>query len=129
MGAADLDDLLRLELDDLGLEGVAEGADSWEELLFDLKDRGDVHHGGEGVVGGRGHVDVVVGVDGLLGAHGAAEDLNGAVRDDFVGVHVRLGAGSGLPHHEGEVVEELEVGHLSSSLLDSFANRRVWMHR
>lgn len=71
---------------------------------------------------------MVVRVDGLLGAHGAAEDLNGAVRDHFVGVHVRLRAGTGLPHHEGEVVEQLEVGNLSGSLLDSFANRRVCRH-
>lgn len=125
MGAADLDNLLGFELDDLGLQGIAEGADGGDELLLDLEDGGDVHHGREGVVGRGGHVDVVVGVDGLLRAHGAAEDLDRTVRDDFVGVHVRLGAGAGLPHYEGEVVEELEVGHLSSSLLDSFANGRV----
>ena len=28
-----------------------------------------MHYGGETVVGGCGHVDVIVGVDGVLGAH------------------------------------------------------------
>jgi hypothetical protein len=69
---------------------------------------------------------VVVGVDRLLGAHGAAEDLNGAVRDDFVGVHVGLGAGAGLPDDEGEVVDELEGGNLLGGLLDGLSKLGVW---
>ena len=34
-------------------------------------------------------------------------DLVAAVGDDFVGVHVGLGAAAGLPHHQGEVVVQL----------------------
>ena len=64
-----------------------------------------MHDGREGIVGGGRHVDVVVGVDGLLGAHCAAEDLNGAVGDDLVGIHVGLGARARLPDDEGEVVD------------------------
>lgn len=125
VGAADLDDLLGLELVDLGLESGAEGLESGQELALDLEHGGNVHDGGEGVVGGSGAVDVVVGVHGLLGAHGAAEDLNGAVGDDLVGVHVGLGAGTGLPDDEGEVVEELEVGNLLGGLLDGLADLGV----
>jgi len=47
----------------------------------------------------------------LLAAHHAAQHLDRAVRDHLVGVHVRLGARSGLPNHQGKVVVELAVDH------------------
>lgn len=122
--AADLDELLPLL--GLFLQGVAQAGEGGQERLLKVEDGGDVHDGGEGVVGRSGHVDVVVGVYGLLGAHGAAEDLNGAVRDDFVGVHVGLGAGARLPDDEGEVVDELERGNLVGGLLDGLAELGVW---
>jgi len=70
---------------------------------------------------------VVVGVDRLLAAHGAAEDFNGAVGDDFVGVHVGLCAGARLPDNEGEVVDELERCNLVSSLLDGLSKLGVYI--
>ena len=88
-----------------------------------------MHDCWEGVIGGGAHIDVVVGVDGLLAAHGAAEDLDGAVGDDFVGVHVGLRAGAGLPDDEGEVVEEFEVGDLAGGLLDRLAEFGVYRRR
>lgn len=84
-----------------------------------------MHYCWEGVVGGGGHVDVVVWVDGFLGALFTAEDLDGAVGDDFVGVHVRLGARTGLPDDEGEVVEEGEGGDFFGGLLDGFS--QLWV--
>lgn len=125
MGPANLDEALPLV--GLLLEGVAQADQGGEQRLLKVEDGGDVHDGGEGVVGGCGHVDVVVGVDGLLAAHGAAEDLNGAVGDDFVGVHVGLGARARLPDDEGEVVDELEGGDLVSGLLDGLAQLGVCM--
>lgn len=122
MRPADLDDLLGLELVDLPLQGVAEVPERGQQRLLDLEHGGDVHDGGEGVVGRGGPVDVVVGMDGLLAAHGAAQDLDGPVGDDLVGVHVGLRAGAGLPDHEGEVVEVLQVGHLGGGLLDGLAD-------
>lgn len=68
---------------------------------------------------------MVVGVNGLLGAHGATEDLNSTVGDDFVGVHVGLSAGTSLPDDQREVVQQLTLGNLSSGLLDSLANLGV----
>lgn len=85
-----------------------------------------MHDGGKGVVGGGGHVDVVVGVDGLFAAHCAAEDFNGAVRNDFVGVHVGLRARAGLPDDEGKVVEEFKRGDFAGGLLDGFADFGVF---
>src|SRR5437868_5460001 len=71
-----------------------------------------VHHGGEGVVGRLTVVDVVVGVDRLPGADRAAGELDGAVGDDLVGVHVGLRATAGLEHHQRELPVELAVDHL-----------------
>lgn len=124
VGAADLDDLL--ELLALGLEGVLEGDERGQERLLDVENGGNVHDSGEGVVGGGTHVDVVVGVDGLLAAHLAAEDLNGAVGDDLVGVHVGLGAGAGLPDDQREVVDQFERGDLLGGLLDGLAQLGVY---
>lgn len=65
---------------------------------------------------------MVIGVDRLLAAHLSAEDLNGTVRDDFVSIHIGLGAGAGLPNDEREVVNQLERSHLGGSLLNGFSN-------
>jgi hypothetical protein len=124
VSATNLDDLL--ECLALGLDGVLEGDQRRQERLLEVENGGDVHDSGEGVVGGGAHVDVVVGVDRLLAAHGAAENLNGAVGNDLVGVHVGLGAGAGLPDDQREVVDQLERGNLLGGLLDCFANLGVY---
>ena len=63
---------------------------------------GDVHSGGERVVAGLAHVHVVVGVDRLLGAERAADQLDAPVGDDLVHVHIGLGPRPGLPHIQRE---------------------------
>lgn len=124
VSATDLDDLLeRLAL---GLDGVLEGDEGRQKRLLEVQNGGDVHDSGECVVGGGTHVDVVIGVDGLLAAHGAAQNLNSAVGDDLVGVHVGLGARAGLPNDQREVVNQLERGNLLSSLLDRLAELGVY---
>jgi len=57
-------------------------------------------------------VDVVVGVNRRLRPHDAARKLDRAVRDHFVGVHVRLGTRSGLEHDERELVVERPVDNV-----------------
>ncbi len=63
----------------------------------------DVHRGRKHVVGRLAHVDMVVGMD--LAAHAAlaAQELAGAVGDDLVQVHVRLGAAARLPDDQGKL--------------------------
>lgn len=123
VGTANLDDVL--ELVDLHLEGIAEALERRQKGLLELDNGSDVHDGGEGVVGGGRHVNVVVGVNGLLGSHSTTEDLNGTVGDDLVRVHVGLGAGTSLPDDQREVVQQLTLGDLSGGLLDSLANLGV----
>ena len=59
-----------------------------------LHSRGDVHGGGVGVVTALGLVHVVIGMDRRLAAQLSAQQLDGSVGDDLVGVHVGLGPGA-----------------------------------
>lgn len=124
MGTADFDELV--ELLHLGLESIAQALQGRDEDVLKVQDGSDMHDGREGVIRGGRHVDVVVGMDGLLGTHLSSQDLNGTVRDNFVGVHVGLGAGTSLPDNEREVVHELAVGNLLGSLPDGLAKLGVY---
>lgn len=123
VSSTNLDDLF--ELLNLLLQRISQALQRGKKSLFEFEDCGNVHDGGEGIVGGRGSVNVVVGMDRLFGAHLATEDLNCTVRDDLVGIHVGLCAGTGLPDDQGEVVHHLSRCNLSSSLLDGLSDRRV----
>lgn len=76
VGTADLDDVL--ELFGLVVQGGAEFLEGWEQTGVDFTTDGDVHGGGEGVVGGLRHVHVVVRVDRLLRSKLSAKDFDGA---------------------------------------------------
>src|SRR5205085_9930803 len=105
VSAADLDD--GGELGGLGGERVAQRLGGRQQAVRHLLDGGDVHGGGEGVVGRLRLVDVVVGLDRLLAAHLTAGQLDGPVGDHLVGVHVGLRAAAGLPDAQREVAVEL----------------------
>src|SRR6202034_234033 len=83
VGAADFDQVAK------GMrflvQGVAQRLNGGDEVALDLLRGSDVHGGGERVVRGLRHVDVIVGMNGLLAPHVAAGELNGAVGDDLVG--------------------------------------------
>mmetsp|Transcript_7272 Transcript_7272/g.13084 ORF Transcript_7272/g.13084 Transcript_7272/m.13084 type:complete len:237 (-) Transcript_7272:39-749(-) len=110
------------ELRSLRVEGSVEVLQRRDEFVGDLRVRRDAHGSGERVVGRHSHVAVVVGVDGVLGADLAAEHLDGAVREDFVHVHVGLGAAAGLVDDEGKVGVELSGDHLVGGGHDGFAD-------
>ncbi len=114
MGPADLDNVFEL----LGLrrQRVAQFPDRREQPMMDHFDRRDMHRARKGIVGGLRHVDVVIGMDGLLAAHHPACELDGAVGDDLVGVHVGLGAAAGLPDMKREMVVERALDHLVGGL-------------
>ena len=82
-----------------------------EQVVVDLLGAGDVHGRRIGVVRRLAHIDMVVGMHRLLRAHHAAQHFDGAVGDHLIGIHVRLGAGTGLPDGQGEMVVELAVDH------------------
>ena len=96
MGSAGLHDALiaGLELSEAGNQRVERG----QKLIFQGEDRRNVHRGREGVVRTLGLIAVIVRVQQLL-----ARNFVSAVCNDFVHVHVGLGAAAGLPDREREV--------------------------
>ena len=111
--AARLDQVL--EFLGLGVEGLFKAFEAREEVVRRFNDGHDGERGRERVVRGLRHVDVVVRVNELvlrearLVAEVAAEDFDGAVREHFVHVHVRLRARTRLPDCEREVAVELAL--------------------
>ena len=85
----------------------------------------DMHRGRERIVRRLAHVDVIVGMNRLLGAEFAAEHLVGAVGDHLVEVHVGLGAGAGLPDHQRKMIVELALDHLARGAGDGAGAARV----
>jgi hypothetical protein len=78
--------------------------------------------GWNGIVGALRHVDVVIGMDRLLGLiQPMAQDLVGAVGDDLVGVHVVAGACPGLEGIDHELVIPATVDNFLRRLDDGFA--------
>ena len=57
-------------------------------------------------------IDIVIGVNWRLRPDSAAGKLDGAVRDNLVGVHVGLRAGAGLEDDQRELLVELSVDHV-----------------
>jgi len=98
--AADFDDIG--PLNGLRVERVAQFLHCGQQAHERFRG-GHVHRRGERVVGRLRHVDVIVGMHGLLRAHLTAGQLDRAIRDDLVDVHVGLRAGARLPHAQGEV--------------------------
>ena len=86
---------------------------------------GDVHGRRIGVVRRLAHVDMVVGMNRLLGAHFTAQHLDCAVGDHLVGVHVGLCARAGLPDDKREVLVQLAVDYLLRRRDDGVTDGRV----
>ena len=73
---------------------------------------------GENVVGGLAAVHMVVGVDQRIIALFAAQQLDGAVGNDLVGVHVQAGARAALDRVHDKGVVQLTCGDLAAGLHD-----------
>jgi hypothetical protein len=133
VGSTDLDNVF--ERLSLGLHGVVELVQGRKKRCVDFSNGGNVHGRREAVqinvslwlvsrvsdsrvVGTLGHVDVVVGVNGLLAAQFSAQHFDSSVRDNLVNVHVGLGARTGLEDDQGEVVDELARDDLVSGVAD-----------
>ncbi|MDQ1079876.1 hypothetical protein QE401_002402 [Pseudoroseomonas cervicalis] len=122
MGAADLDDVAPLRRPPL--QRAAQHAERRDQPLRHRLGGGDVHHGGEAVVGRLAAIDVVVRMHRLAGAKRLAQQLIGAVRDDLVGVHVGLGAAAGLPDGQREIGVAQAFRHLGGGAGDGFGQLR-----
>ena len=116
MRAADFDDVGKFFR--FGLNRVADFAHRGQQHARRLGGGGDVHRRGKRVVGRLRHIYVVVGVNGLLAAHLAAGDFDGAIRDHLVDVHVGLRAAAGLVDAQRKMVVELAGDDFVGGLRD-----------
>ena len=108
VGASDFDDVFPLF--SLSLEDIAALFESGNEAIFDLDGDGDVNRGREGVVRRLTAVDVIVRVNLLVHVETIVTgEFESAVRNDFVRVHVRRGARTGLIDVNREFLVKLTV--------------------
>ena len=105
--AAGLDDAF--ERSGLARERPFELRQRGEKLVLGDVERGELHRGGEDVVGGLPHVDVVVGMDIAARKPG----------DHLVGVHVRRRPRAGLKDVDRELVVVLARDDLRRRALDA----------
>ncbi len=121
MGAPRLDDLIKLDrlLAQRGCQLIHH-----IQQLVQPPQRPQADGGGDGVVGGLGHVDMVVRVDPVF-AQLAAQDLGGPVGDHLVGVHIVAGAGAGLERVDDELVIPAPIDDLLGSLDDGSGARFI----
>ena len=106
------------ELAGLGINGLVHALDRGNQRAMNAFGGGNVHGRGKSVVRGLRHVDVIVGMDGVFRAQHAAGQLDGAVGDHLVGVHVGLRAAAGLPDAQRELIVELAGNHVVGRLGD-----------
>ena len=119
MGAANLDNV-RPSFG-LGVQGRMQMRQCGQQMVGDFHRAGNVHSGRESVVRALAHVDMVIRMDGLFRAHLAAQHLNRAVGDDFIGIHIGLSARACLPYDQWEVVVQLAIYDFLRGLDDDLA--------
>jgi hypothetical protein len=95
------------------------------ELVLHGDQRREMNRGWDHVVGGLAFVDVIVGVDGLLGAALTAQDLDGPVGDHLVGVHVGGRPRAGLEDIDHELAVVAAIHHFLRRLHDGRAKPGV----
>ena len=121
MGAADLDD--RGELLSAAAQGLDQALQGWDQLAMQRNRHRHMHRRREGVIAGLAEVDMVVGMHRALAAKHAASALDRPVGDHLVDVHVRLGAGTGLPDAQRKLGIEPACSHLFSRRHDRCLQR------
>ncbi len=98
--------------------------DGGQQIVLDCSRNGDVHGGGEAIVGALCAVDVVVGVHRALAATCSAGQFIGAPGNDLVDVHVALGAAARLPDHQRKLIVVLAVEYFVGGLFDQTCDVR-----
>ena len=92
------------------------------QVMHRLLHRRNMHRRGEAIVARLPHVHMIVRVHGLFATHRAAEQLDRAVGNDLVGIHVRLRARAGLPNDERELIVQLAIHHFRGRRHNGFAD-------
>ncbi len=116
VSAADLDDIG--ECDRLAGEFGVQFRQSRKQPVTQFQRCRKMHDGRKAVIRRLRAIDVVVRVNRRLGSKRLSEDFVGPVGDHFVDVHVGLGAGTGLPDRQREMIVEQALANLRRRRLD-----------
>ena len=119
MRAADLHDLGELLF--FFLQRAMQMRQRGDQPARDLFRRRDMHRGREAVVRRLAHIHMIIGMHRAFRADLAAEHFDRAVGDHFVGIHVALRAGAGLPDHQRKMAAERAVDHFLRGAHDGAA--------
>ena len=117
VGAPDLDDLV--EFVGFGFQNPVQVLQGHQQIALDRFQSGQVHGGGNHVVAGLPHVDVVVGMHGMAIADFPAQEFVGAIGKHLIGVHVGGGSRTGLEDVHHKLVIQLTFHHLFGGFFDS----------
>jgi len=121
MGAADLHDVGPLLC--LLVDGIAQTLERRQRFLrLPFLYAAMCIAGREGVVARLTHVDVVIGMDRRLRTQRPSDQLDAAVRDDFVEVHVLnwVARNPSAKHRAGNSLIECSAGDFVADFLDKF---------
>ena len=77
-----------------------------------------MYRGRKRIVGTLATVHVIVGMHGLLRVHLSTRHFNRAVGNDFVGIHIGLGARTSLKHDQRKMIIKFSRDHLICSAHD-----------
>ncbi len=114
MGAAGFNHIIKL--DGFGLQGSAQILQHSQQFIQPPK-AAQPQCGGNHIVGGLRHVDVVIGMDSVL-AQLPTQDLSGPVGDDFVDIHIVTGAGARLEGIHDKLIIPFAIDHFLGSFQD-----------
>src|ERR1700733_6543251 len=116
MSASDLDDIM--EFPSLGCDRIMHALDRRNQRVLHAIRRRNMHRRRKRVVRRLRHVHVVIRMNGFLRSHLAARNLNSAIRDHFIDIHIGLRAAARLPDAQRELVLQLAGNHFVGSLHD-----------
>ena len=75
----------------------------------------------DGVVGGLRHVDVRIGMHGVLSLV-TGHQFVGQIADHFIDVHIDAGVAAALPHIERKLLFKSSGDHFVASLFNGYCN-------
>ena len=78
---------------------ISQAVNSREQFVFDLHNCSNVHGSWKSIVGALGHVGMIIWMEDLFACNGISTSC-----DHFVYIHIGLGAASGLPYGQREVI-------------------------
>ena len=102
----------------LGGQCIAQPFNRWDQHFSHARRCRNVHRRGKRIVRRLRHVHIIIWMNRLLAAQHAPRNLNRAIGNHFVRVHVGLRAAAGLPDAQWELIIQFAGNYFFGSLHD-----------